>query len=547
MVAEPIHPVRHPPASPSVINIGITTRLFLAILATVVAGAIAVGLADRLSFEHGFREYIREREAQRLESLSATLADVWREHGDWEFLRNNDALWQRMTRPARPDRDAPNAGDAPPLRDAPPLPRDNGLRGENPPPAKDFGPPREHPPPPPKHAYGRDMPPPGRPPDADAAVRPRPPERPFGPPGGGPAAPTLLDDQRHVVVGSAGNVSATLLVPIVVDGATVGWLAGAELREPFGGAERRLQEQQAKSRWIIGGLAILLAGAVALVLARGFLAPLKRLTGATHRLAAGDYATRIDSNRGDELGQLVQDFNRLADALERNERMRRDFMADVSHELRTPLAILRGELEALEDGIRELNADTLKSLQVEVATLSKVVDDLYDLSLADVGALAYHNEDFDFAALVHAALGAFSARFAARDIAVDATLPADVSLPVHGDPDRLTQVLNNLFENSARYTDPGGSLRVALGRRGDRIELDLQDTSPGVEPAVLPRLFDRFYRTEGSRNRASGGAGLGLALCRSIIAGHRGTIDARPSPLGGLWILVTLPLRSART
>jgi two-component system sensor histidine kinase BaeS len=496
-------------------KLSITSKLFLAILAANIAIAVAVGMAERVSFDRGFREYMREREAERLTGVADALATAWRTEGSFEFLRDNDMLWQRMNRGGR-------EGGGPPDRPRGPSDamRDRSPMGE--------------------HSQERG-PPPGSPPGRDAFDRP--PPRPSG--GGGrdgPQLPTLLDAQQRRVVGVTGATALPLLRPVIVDGKTVGWLAGAEMREPFSGAERRLQEQQAKASWIIGGLAILLAALVAYLLARGFLAPLKRLASATHRIAAGDYATRVTTTSSDELGQLVADFNRLAQTLEANEAMRRHFMADVSHELRTPLAILRGELEALEDGIRRLTPERLKSLQAEVATLGKLVDDLYDLSLADVGALAYHKEDVDMIALVETALRVFRERFAARALAVDAPLEGRPAIVVHGDPDRLRQVMVNLFENCARYTDPGGRLRVAVERAGGNVHVDVMDSAPGVPPELLPRLFERLFRVESSRNRGSGGAGLGLSLSRSIVAGHDGEIRAQASPLGGLWIRITLPL-----
>jgi two-component system sensor histidine kinase BaeS len=319
------------------------------------------------------------------------------------------------------------------------------------------------------------------------------------------------------------------------------------MREPFTGAERRLAEHQATASWIIAGLAVALAAAVGYLLARGLIAPLTRLASATHRIAAGDYATRVDGKRNDELGQLVTDFNRLAQTLEANESMRRHFMADISHELRTPLSVLRGELEALEDGIRTLTPERLRSLQAEVATLGKLVDDLYDLSLADVGALTYHKERIDLVALVDVALGAFRERFTERGIAVEADLANRPPVVVSADPGRLTQVLNNLLENCARYTDGRGRVRVAVEASASRAHIDVMDSAPGVPPDVLPRLFERLYRVDASRNRQSGGAGLGLALCHSIVAGHEGEILARPSPLGGVWIRVSLPLASLQS
>jgi len=262
---------------------------------------------------------------------------------------------------------------------------------------------------------------------------------------------------------------------------------------------------------------------------------------ATHRLAGGNYGTRVDVRSGDELGRLAGDFNRLAETLERNETLRRRFMADVSHELRTPLAVVSAEIEAMEDGVRPVSLENIKS---EVAALSKLVDDLNQLALADVGALAYRKRTVDVVPLVEQAVESYRDRLAARGLNLEAKWNG--AAPVHGDTDRLLQMFRNLLENSARYTDPGGAVRVAVGREGERVAIDFEDSAPGVPDESLGRLFERFYRVEASRNRANGGAGLGLALCRSIADAHGGDIRAEHSPLGGLRVRVTLPVSNMR-
>jgi two-component system sensor histidine kinase BaeS len=265
------------------------------------------------------------------------------------------------------------------------------------------------------------------------------------------------------------------------------------------------------------------------------------LAAATHRLAAGQYSTRVPITNRDELGQLARDFNQLASALEDTERSRRIFLADISHELRTPLAVLQGEMEALEDGLHSLTAESIKSLQAEVATLNKLIDDLYQLSLADIGALDYRMTTMDIAGLLGLTAGAFRERFAIDGIQLNTDIPDEMVL-MRGDPERLTQVFNNLFENSARYIDPGGELRVRVLRQNDGIHVDFMDSAPGVPEEMLSRLSERLFRVEGSRNRASGGAGLGLSLCRSIVEAHNGKMDFKLSPLGGLWIQIIFPV-----
>ena len=356
-----------------------------------------------------------------------------------------------------------------------------------------------------------------------------------------PAIPrlALLDAAGHAVLGNPELAAEGAVKPVVVDGNTVGWVARAPLRRLSNAAEVSFQQEQLRAAWVIAALAIALASALAIVLGRAFVTPVKRVADATHRLAAGDYATRVPVRSRDELGRLAGDFNRLAETLERNETLRRRFMADVSHELRTPLTVLSAELEALEDGVRPLTRESLASLRSEVSALGKLVEDLNQLALADVGALAYRKRRVDVVPLLEQALESYRDRLAERRLAVETEFERGAI--VFGDADRLLQMFRNLLENSARYTDGGGRVRVSARREGERVLVDFDDSAPGVPAPALPHLFERFYRVDASRSRANGGAGLGLAICRSIAAAHDGDISAAESPLGGLRVRLRLP------
>jgi len=476
---------------------GITSKLFATILVTNVAIAVAFGAAMQYSVNRGFRDCVEEREMRRLQQLAAAFTIAYAQHRNWDFVRESEDEWRRLRGSDRPTR-VRRGGDPPASLSAP-----NRL------------PARPDDPVDPRRSDGE---------------RQR----------GAPLPLTLLDAQRKIVRGSALRPSGPALsVPVMIDGVAVGFVAVPEL--PYGGDDDQFLQQQLRMSWIIGGVAILLAAGVSVLLARGFLAPIRRLARATHRLAAGDYAQRISVGRRDELGQLVDDFNAMAATLEQAETARRSFLADVSHELRTPLAILRGELEALQDGVRSLTPEALKSLQAEVGALAALVDDLHELADADVGRAQYERRDVDIAGLLRATLYAFRERFAARALDVDTSgVPAE-RVVVVGDARRLTQLFNNLFENTLRYTDEGGRIEVGLQTPNDDVELDVRDSAPGVAEHLLPRLFERLFRVEASRNRALGGRGLGLALCRSIVEMHGGDIRASASALGGLRIVVRLP------
>ncbi|MFC3396325.1 two-component system sensor histidine kinase BaeS [Brenneria rubrifaciens] len=324
---------------------------------------------------------------------------------------------------------------------------------------------------------------------------------------------------------------------------TVGWVVAAPSERLTRNADINFDRQQQRTSWLIVALSTLLAVIATWLTSRGLLAPVKRLVNGMHRLAAGDFSARVSATTHDELGRLAQDFNQLASALEKNEQSRRDFMADVSHELRTPLAVLRGELEALQDGVRLPDAGSLSSLQAEVATLTKLVDDLHQLSLSDLGALAYRRRAVDIVQLLYIAIAAFSERYQKKHLALTMDLPARAT--VFGDPDRLGQLFNNLLENSLRYTDEHGKLAIQVALRQTQLLIIWQDSAPGVTDEQLTLIFERFYRAESSRNRASGGSGLGLAICNNIVEAHGGRLYAEHASLGGLMITVELPLYSS--
>ncbi|MCU6664520.1 two-component system sensor histidine kinase BaeS [Silvania hatchlandensis] len=351
----------------------------------------------------------------------------------------------------------------------------------------------------------------------------------------------VVDQQKRVLVGPRAPVPEDgSKRAILVNGEAVGWVIASPVERLTRNTDINFDRQQRQTSWLIVALSTLLAALATFPLARGLLAPVKRLVDGTHQLAAGNFSTRVDTRSQDELGKLAQDFNQLASTLEKNQQMRRDFMADISHELRTPLAVLRGELEAIQDGVRKFTPESVTSLQAEVGTLTKLVNDLHQLSMSDEGALAYQKAPVDVINILEVASGAFRDRFASRDLRIELSLPENAV--IFGDRDRLMQLFNNLLENCLRYTDPGGALRISGRCEDQRFALTFADTAPGVTDEQLTKLFERFYRTEGSRNRASGGSGLGLAICVNIVEAHGGTIRAAHSPFGGVSITVELPL-----
>jgi two-component system, OmpR family, sensor histidine kinase BaeS len=319
----------------------------------------------------------------------------------------------------------------------------------------------------------------------------------------------------------------------------VGWLALVPYQQATAAADVRFQQRQLTQNWFIGLGTVIVAALAAWWLSRLLVTPLTRIASATHNLASGDYSVRIPVTSKDEIGGLSEDFNRLAQALAHNEQLRRSFMADVSHELRTPLSVLKGELEAVEDGVRSMTPATLASLQSEVTTLNKLVNDLYDLSLSDIGALSYRMTDVAVNEVLDTTLAVFQQRFAERELQLETNIDSPVT--INGDEGRLQQLFTNLLENCVRYTQTSGTVRVRCRNVSDEVVIEIEDSGPGVPPDLLPRIFERFVRAEASRNRSHGGAGLGLAICRNIVEAHGGNIAACAAPLGGLLISIRLP------
>lgn len=350
----------------------------------------------------------------------------------------------------------------------------------------------------------------------------------------------LLHPDFGMVVGNPAAGRDAILEAVKVDGETVGWLALVPFQQALAAGDVRFYDEQLRARWIIGISSVVLAALLAWLLAQVLLRPLRDVTDATRRLAVGDFSIRVPVTARDELGMLAQSFNLLAQGLERNESARRFFMADISHELRTPLAVMRADLESMQDGINPVTSEALDALHQQACQLGKLVEDLHELALTDAGTLAYHHEPIDLTTVLHASVAGMATRFEAAGLHLHMDI-SDQSQRFMGDERRLHQLLTNLLNNTLRYTDAGGQVLISCQSSGGWLRLVIEDSSPGVPEEQLPRLFERFYRTDASRNRSSGGSGLGLAICRNIVEAHGGRIAASMSSLGGLRITIELP------
>ena len=278
---------------------------------------------------------------------------------------------------------------------------------------------------------------------------------------------------------------------------------------------------------------------IATTVARGIrrlVVPLGDLIDAAESVEAGNYAVRVRARGPRELRSLASAFNSMSARLERSEEQRRRLLADVTHELRTPLTIMQGNLEALLDGVHPPDAQHLEPILDETRVLSRLVDDLRTLSLAEAGALALHREPTDIAELVTDSVASFRTQADSAGIALvtetAAALPqADI------DPVRLREVLSNLLSNALRYTPRGGSVRVGATASDGGLRVSVRDTGPGIAANALPHVFDRFYKSDDSR-----GAGLGLAIAKSLVIAHGGEISATSESGQGTEMRFTLPV-----
>ena len=350
----------------------------------------------------------------------------------------------------------------------------------------------------------------------------------------------LLDVDRKLVVGDAERLDGAWLMPITARGRTVGYIGRTPRRELVESMEKATSARQGRQFAVIA-LAMLVAVALNAALISSWLGRrLGALSAAAGAVAQGDYSHRLPRQGNDELARLAGDFNNMAASLEAAQHARQRWIADIAHELRTPLASLRAEIEALQDGVRAPTPERMDSLAQETSRLTRLVDDLRLLSLSDLGALDYRFERQDIGELIADYLD---------EICLPECWQMQRDIPsgivVRADADRLLQVLVNLLQNSLRYTDAPGHLRIGLYLAGDETLLSWEDSAPSVPSETLARLTERLYRVDDSRARESGGSGLGLAIVRAIIEGHGGRMVPSASELGGLRWDIFLPLESA--
>ena len=269
--------------------------------------------------------------------------------------------------------------------------------------------------------------------------------------------------------------------------------------------------------------------------------PLAMLTNAASRLAGRDLGYRVPVVTGDEIGELANSFNYMAENLERNEKLRRNLIADTAHELRTPLSILRGNLESLQEGIIKVSPDIIISLHDEVLRITRLVNELQDISLADAGELRLNRRSVPVDELVEKAALLFSSE--AKQKNVNFLVDIQAGMPqVHVDSDRILQVVLNILNNALFYTQPGGSIKLSTVLKDNSAVFSIQDTGIGIAPEDLANIFERFYRSEQSRHKAGGGAGLGMAIAKGLVEAHGGKIWAESKVNEGSIFYFSVPI-----
>ncbi len=471
-------------------------QLFIALL---VASALLVALmftVSSLSFSRGFLSYINSGEEQRVQTLVAELEQQYATDGSWNNTSNNPRLFLSLLRSSEGRRSRPGN---PPRESKSELNQKRASKHN-----KDLKK-KPHPPPPLKRLQERLI---------------------------------LANENKEVLIGQINTTSKIAWHPITNKETVVGYIGINKLKKLHNKHDRAFEQQQRKSFAVAGLAMVLLSALLAAPLASRIVKPILKVKRTVAELSDGNFNDRINTSRRDEIGDLSSDINKLGATLESNKNSRQRHFAEISHELRTPVGVLQAELEALQDGIRPLDQSAVDSLHAETLRLSHLIEDLQTLSQADAGALDYQMQPVDIKKCVYAQIERH--RQTNPDLSIQIHSPDD-ELLVNGDPQRLQQLLDNLFQNTARYTNLPGKLEITLSTDNSNISLVWKDSAPGVSTDALDKLFDPLFRTEHSRNRAHGGSGLGLSIVRKIVDAHHGTCNAQHSELGGLKITITLP------
>lgn len=534
----------------------LSRKIFFALAALLVVLVLIFSGFSILGLQRGMGPYVAEIEIRRMEWLAQLLQKHYVASGSWNRLRNEDETWHRlqlgMLTESRSNTGAKEDSLLPPwyarrqrlqggegdgvgtLRDG----ANEGERGLSmPSPQLDLLP-RRYAPPPPPWLYPD-------PREAADSIYQR-----LG----------VVDAAGVRVVGATVDNASAARLKIRRGNDVVGYLVLAPVEGLDSEADRAFIARQSGVVALTAVAGLIFALGLSWLLGRRWLGPIDALTQGAQDIARGRSGTRVVVPGSDELALLGRTFNDMAERLDTIEASRRAWLADVAHELRTPLAAMRAEIEALQDGVRTFDDRTALRLHRQVMRLGQLVDDLRS-SMRDPQGEPLTVAPLFPLALLKEAVTLSADRFARSRVRVDMrqvdALAASAQPVMEGDARRLHMVFMNLLDNTLAYTDAPGELRITAGVHSlasalgpnsadtvatDRLLLHFDDSAPGVSEGELPRLFERLFRGETSRSRATGGSGLGLSICRTTIEAHGGTIDAAASPKGGLRITVSLPV-----
>ncbi len=482
-------------------------KLFLAFALATASVILAVAWFTYWNFDRGFREYLNQAAIERTEPIRNALVEHYQQKGDWQDLKDNPRLMRRIifqTLSVERQRHFQEKAGR--------LNTENLNKNQEKHRRKIF------------ERHFREA----------RFLR-------------------LYDENGELIISSpkwpltaelkqkGERQSDELRVPLKLDGEKIGSFAIRKAKLQRNRPDYEFRRKQLRKLWGVVAFALIVSAFLAWLLARHLISPIRALAEGSKALGEGDYSSRVDVRGNDELASLSRDFNQLALTLEKNEQSRQQWIADISHELRTPLAVLRGEIEAVLDGVRKFNADNVQSLHAEVLALSRLVDDLYQLALSDAGALDYRFARENARELLELSVDAFELRFRKAGLTLRADGLEHLHNYIRADRKRFAQLMHNLLENSLRYTDAGGEALLSAEPDGDNLKITLQDSSPSVSAVDMPKIFERLYRVDQSRSREHGGSGLGLSLCQNIVEAHGGRIEATPSDLGGLKITLYMP------
>lgn len=462
-------------------------KLWLTFLATLVLSTTAMLLFTHASVKQGFLNYVTQQAINRLQYLEFAVNEIYTRELSLDILREDKRLWRRLKYHT--------------FREF--------IQQQT------------------REALSRNQPPP------HPSVKAQ--ERAFI------DQIILTDPDKKLIVGNYFRNAEYSWRALYYEENLIGYLGYIKPKDFMRSVDRLFVYQQLKAFALLSAAIVIGSFLVALLVSNWLLKPLSELSRGAKKITAGDFSIRINRQSSDELGLLCQNFNELAKTLAANEDARKQWVADISHEMRTPLAVLKAQIEAMQDGVRQATPQNLELLKNKIDALSALINDLYELSLSDLGAMTYKKVALPLAELVDSVTADFDQNMQTADLEISVDNRLDDKCQILGDSNRLNQLLGNLLKNCLRYTDKPGKVQIQAWADRNSAHITIEDSAPGVPEQELEKIFERLYRLDESRTRATGGAGLGLSICKNIVHAHHGDISASQSDLGGLRINVTLP------